>query len=321
QGSQVDLRPVEDKLKAITWCCYNGEQQGTTAMNILFGKVNPSGRLPFTWYYDEAELPNIIDYAVRTNDKVAQKTQVTKTEYLGRTYQYFKGKVRYPFGYGLSYTDFEYSDLHIDRKTVSPDDTIKISFNVTNIGDVDGYEVAQVYVKSPNAGTADRPFKQLRGFDKKMIKSGETVRFEIDLPVYKMYFFDNEQHMIFDQGEYIIEVGHDSEKASQNTAKFMLNGELTRRIAHVVASPSAHFIRDVDTVISTNLSVAFNDESFADLEKDVKITFASANENIAVVDEKGNVTGKASGTTKIIATAEYKSAKSKTSFPVTVNFE
>ena len=99
---QVDIEDFREAAPAILWCTYNGQAQGIAAGNLLFGEANPSGKLTFTWYADESELPDIGDYNIYP----------TETS-MGRTYQYFTGKVSYPFGHGLSYTDFEYSNLQV----------------------------------------------------------------------------------------------------------------------------------------------------------------------------------------------------------------
>ena len=105
---QVDVEEFKENVPAIFWCTYNGQAQGNAMARLLFGEANPSGKLTFTWYQDEKELPHIGDYGIRPNE-----------ESKGRTYQYFTGKVSYPFGHGLSYSSFAYSNLKVDKTMVT----------------------------------------------------------------------------------------------------------------------------------------------------------------------------------------------------------
>lgn len=119
--SQVNIEPFKDNVKGILWSTYNGQAQGNAAGRILFGEVNPSAKLPFTWYTNVSDLADIKDYTIRTEDGGN-----------GRGYQYFKGAVTYPFGYGKSYSSFVYSNISIDKTSVTPNDTITVEFDVKN---------------------------------------------------------------------------------------------------------------------------------------------------------------------------------------------
>ena len=132
-GSSIAINWIDENIPAIIDAWYPGEQGGTAVAEALFGKYNPGGRLPLTFYNSMDELPPFDDYAVKK----------------GRTYQYFTGKPLYEFGYGLSYTKFNYRKLNIASKQ----DTINIQFSISNTGKYDGDEVAQVYVQYPETGT------------------------------------------------------------------------------------------------------------------------------------------------------------------------
>lgn len=151
-GSPLSLIWEDVNLPAIMDAWYPGEKGGTAVAEVLFGKYNPAGRLTSTWHYSLDDLPAFDDY------------DITK-----RTYKYFTGDVLYPFGYGLSYTSFKYSDLNV----VDNGETVDVSFVIKNTGKYDGDEVAQVYVQLPEyEGKA--PIKELKGFKRVFLKKGES---------------------------------------------------------------------------------------------------------------------------------------------------
>ncbi|GHT68483.1 beta-glucosidase [Bacteroidia bacterium] len=168
-GSSLAIDWINENIPAIVNAWYPGEQGGTAVAEVLFGDYNPAGRLPLTYYNSLDELPPFDDY------------DITK----GRTYQYFKGKPLYPFGYGLSYTAFEYKNLKINEKN----DSIKVSFDVKNTGKRDGSEVTQLYVKLPDMNIS-LPVKQLKGFKRVFIKKGATEKIEIVLPKEQLRYWD-----------------------------------------------------------------------------------------------------------------------------------
>jgi beta-glucosidase len=179
---QVDIAGLAPRVPALLWSSYNGQVKGQALADVLTGAVNPSGRLPFTWYGDLGQLPPIDDYAIRP-------TASTR----GRTYQYFTGDVTYPFGYGLSYTGFRYSPLAVDRDRVDANGSVRVTVGVTNTGPVAGEEVVQLYVTTPQAPAAlERPRKRLAGFQKVAVAPQQTVQvsFTVDMP--DLAFFDQQ---------------------------------------------------------------------------------------------------------------------------------
>lgn len=149
-GSSLAINWIDENIPAILNAWYPGEQGGKAVAEVLFGDYNPAGRLPLTYYKDLKELPAFDDY------------DMTK----GRTYQYFKGECLYPFGYGLSYTTFAYSDMNVKEQG----DGYDVTFKVKNTGSMAGDEVSQLYIKTPEAGS---PIKQLKGFSRTHFKKGE----------------------------------------------------------------------------------------------------------------------------------------------------
>ncbi len=153
-GSAVALVPEAENSDAILQAWYGGEKGGQAVAEILFGDVNPSGKLPITFYKSTDQLPDYEDYRMEN-----------------RTYRYFKGDPLYPFGYGLSYTTFEIGKPKFDKKTN------KVTVAVKNSGDKDGTEVVQLYLKRTDDVTG--PIKTLRGFQRVDLKAGETRVVEI----------------------------------------------------------------------------------------------------------------------------------------------
>jgi len=132
---------------------------------------------------------------------------------------YFTGDPLYPFGHGLSYTNFEYSDLEIDRETAGPGETVKVSFKVTNTGKTDGDEVAQLYVRDV-VSSVKRPVRQLLGFRKVGIRAGGSATVSIDLPVDSLSFWDE------DTGEFTIEPGEFEIQVGASSADIRLRSAL-----------------------------------------------------------------------------------------------
>ena len=142
-GSSLAVNWMDEHIPAIVNAWYPGESGGKAVAEVLFGDYNPGGRLPLTYYKSLKDLPDFNDY------------DITK----GRTYQYFKGDVLYPFGYGLSYTTFKYSNLQISDGL----NEILVSFQLKNTGKYAGDEVAQIYVQLPSRNEI-MPIKELKGF-------------------------------------------------------------------------------------------------------------------------------------------------------------
>lgn len=163
-GSAVDIAAIAPYADAVILAWYPGEQGGTALADILFGDVSPSGRLPVTFYQSLSQLPNYSDYNMK-----------------GRTYRYFNGPVQYPFGFGLSYTSFDYKWLQEPKPAYKLNDTINVSVNVANTGNYDGDEVVQAYIEYPNMERM--PLKELKGFKRISIAKGATKEAAINIAV------------------------------------------------------------------------------------------------------------------------------------------
>lgn len=189
-GSSLAINWMDEHIPAIVNAWYPGESGGKAVAEVLFGDYNPGGRLPLTYYKSLDELPPFDDY------------DITK----GRTYKYFKGDVLYPFGYGLSYTSFKYSNLQVE----DGEDEINVSFQLKNTGKCAGDEVAQVYVKLPERNEV-MPVKELKGFERVSLKGGESKRVTIKLRKDLLRYWDEEQsQFVHPSGDYMIMLGASS---------------------------------------------------------------------------------------------------------------
>lgn len=189
-GSSLAVNWMDEHIPAIVNAWYPGEQGGTAVAEVLFGDYNPAGRLPLTYYKSLDELPPFDDY------------DITK----GRTYQYFKGEVLYPFGYGLSYTSFGYSNL----SATDEGKEVSVSFKLKNTGKYKGDEVVQVYVKLPDTGKV-MPIKELKGFRRVTLNRGEKQRVELKIRKDLLRSWDEgKAAFVHPSGNYTIMVGASS---------------------------------------------------------------------------------------------------------------
>jgi len=203
---EVDTSSFQGTTPALLWSSYNGQRQGAALADVLLGKVDPSGHLPFTWYSDQSQLPPITDYDIRP----------TATEY-GRTYQYFTGNVNWPFGYGLSYANFRYSHLTVDRSHVDANASVTVSADVTDTSLAAGATVAQLYATTPDAPAAlQRPIKRLESLQKVSLDPGQTRRLTFTIKVPNLAFFDETANRYqVDDGLYGLQLGTSSSDIAQ----------------------------------------------------------------------------------------------------------
>lgn len=211
-GGEFDLSKWADKVKAIILDWYPGQEGGNALAAIISGKVSPSGRLPFTFWGELDKNPAQQWYKAAPLHPTANRDRYPFTSYgegvfLGyRGVEHFGVQPLYPFGYGLSYTSFEYSDIAVEKAG----DGYDVSFSVSNAGKADAKEVAQVYVAPVNPSLM-RPAKELKGFDKKLIEKGKSLRYTIHLGPEAFQHYDTASHSWkADKGEYKILVGTSS---------------------------------------------------------------------------------------------------------------
>lgn len=190
-GSAISINWAAEHVDAILEAWYPGQAGGTAIADVLFGDYNPAGRLPVTFYKSLDQLPPFRDYNMA-----------------GRTYRYLSDAPLYPFGYGLSYTQFEYSDLQIVPEQIGTNDTVEISFEVTNTGALAGDEVVQLYVRDPESSVV-RPLKELKGFARLYLQPGQSRKIHFRLAASQMSFFENGAHWL-ESGKIEVMVGASS---------------------------------------------------------------------------------------------------------------
>ncbi len=184
-GSALDLSDYEKNTSAIIQAWYSGQRGGDALADILFGRVSPSGKLPLTFYYEEGSLPDFADYHMA-----------------GRTYKFINEKPWFPFGFGLTYTTFEYSNMQVTKD----DNKIMVSADIENTGSFDAREITQVYIKY-NSDAFEKPNHVLAGFTNTFIKKGErkTVSIGLDEKQFGSVLEDGTRKLL--DGEYSIFAG------------------------------------------------------------------------------------------------------------------
>ncbi len=189
-GSPMALPWEVEHLPAILQAWYPGEQGGRAVGEILFGDVNPSGRLPLTFYASTADLPGFTDYSMSN-----------------RTYRYFSGQAEFAFGHGLSYSQFEFQNGSLAAKAIPADGAAKVSFTVKNTGQLDGDEVAQVYYRHVQS-SVPQPKLALCGFARVQLKRGEASRVTVEVPAARLRYWDTQKKQyVVEPGDYEFLVG------------------------------------------------------------------------------------------------------------------
>jgi beta-glucosidase len=214
-GGGVDPGEWLDRVPALLELWYPGERGGTALAEILFGAVNPSGHLPVTFERHWADNPVHDSYYPESGtNRVVYKEGV----FVGyRGYEHNHTEPLFPFGYGLSYTTFKYSNLEVKSSDASSGAAYAVSFTVTNTGARAGADVAQVYVAEA-APSVPRPPKELKGFARVELAAGETKHVSVPLNARAFTFYDvSAKHWHADAGKYSVEVGRSSEDLPLHT--------------------------------------------------------------------------------------------------------
>jgi beta-glucosidase-like glycosyl hydrolase len=311
-----DIEAAQKDFPAIVFSGYNGEKQGTALAQVLFGQQDPSGHLDFTWYADDSQLPDIANYGLTPS----------QTGGLGRTYMYFTGAPTYPFGYGLSYSQFKYSNVRVGPGSVSADGTVDVGFDVTNTGSVAGSTVAQLYA-SPQftVSGVELPKEQLAGFQKtSVLKPGQTQHVNLAVKVSSLSQWDEStlKQTVYD-GAYQFRVGPDSATAA-GSGTVRVHGAITPQVQTVTVQPDQVVFNPGNTLNLTGtnpwiapdtdssleqthatadniVEAADNDQSFADLSH-ARVTYRTSDPRVATVSDTGVVTMRAPGAATIEVT-------------------
>ncbi|HEX5941856.1 MAG TPA: glycoside hydrolase family 3 C-terminal domain-containing protein [Anaerolineales bacterium] len=188
-GSPIALGDIEEMVDAILFVWYPGMEGGRAVADVLFGDVSPAGKLPVTFPRSLDQLPAFDDYSMK-----------------GRTYRYMTEDPLYPFGFGLSYTCFEYSGLQLDRTNIASGDSLDISVMVQNSGSRDSAEVVQFYLSDLRASTTV-PLHHLVGFERVMLKAGESRSVKFTLTPEMMSFYNEDGKLTLEPGEFRLQIG------------------------------------------------------------------------------------------------------------------
>ncbi|QEC44741.1 beta-glucosidase [Pseudobacter ginsenosidimutans] len=208
-GGNVDMQKWISKIPALVHIWYAGQEGGTAIAEILFGKTNPSGKLPVSFEKKWEDNPAFNYYYDPANTKrVAYKEGI----FMGyRHYDRSAVKPMFPFGFGLSYTSFKYNGLTVKNETGASNPKVQVQFTLTNTGKADGAEVAQVYIRPLNA-KVPRPYKELKAFSKTFLKKGEKKTISLTLDANAFQYYSTEKHgFVHDAGDYEIIVAASAE--------------------------------------------------------------------------------------------------------------
>lgn len=214
-GRPLALTNVKDAPDAILNTWFAGSEAGNAISDVLFGKVNPSGKLPMTFPRSLGQVP--IYYNAKNTGRPLDQKLVDKCEYQRFRSNYMDecNTPLYPFGYGLSYTKFNYSDVTVSNANPKGNQTIQASVTVTNSGNYDGAEVVQLYIRDW-VGTVTRPVKELKGFQKVMLKKGESKKVTFDISPENLKFYNGDLKYDWEDGEFDIMIGTNSEEVKRS---------------------------------------------------------------------------------------------------------
>lgn len=214
-GSPVEL-PFKNKVSAIMNMNLSGEGEGEATAKLLFGLACPSGRLSQTWMKRYQDVPFGNEFTSTPNEVYKESIFVGYRHYLS-----LGKEVNYPFGYGLSYTKFGYEGFEVSKQRGG----VEVSFALANLGECDGSEVVQVYVKTKDFASV-RPLRELVGFKKVFLKAGEKANVTLLIPKERLQIYDiSTRKEILEEGDYIFEIGASSAKAIMESSPIHLDGE------------------------------------------------------------------------------------------------
>jgi beta-glucosidase len=214
-GAPFDIGNIKEKSSALVWSWFNGSEGGNALADVILGNVNPSGKLPWTMPKKLSDSP-----AHATNSFPGDET-VEYKEGILVGYRWFDTKniePLYPFGYGLSYTNFEFSDLKTNKESYTDNEIIEVTFNIKNTGDFDGKEVAQLYVSDPES-SVEKAAQELKGFRKIFVKSGDSENVTILLNAKDLaYYNEAKKDWTVEKGAYILKIGKSSREIIKETS-------------------------------------------------------------------------------------------------------
>jgi len=214
-GRPLVLVEENETVPAILNVWFPGSEAGLSIADVLFGDVNPSGKLTATFPRNVGQIPIFYNHK-NTGRPLGNKEG--KFEKFKSNYIDVRNEPLYPFGYGLSYTTFEYSNLKLDQTSISMDGKTNITVDVTNTGNYDGKEVVQLYIRDV-VGSVTRPIKELKGFKKAFIKKGETQTVSFDISVEDLKFYNYDLDFVAEPGDFEVFVGTNSDASLKTSFK------------------------------------------------------------------------------------------------------
>ncbi|MHA1699440.1 MAG: glycoside hydrolase family 3 C-terminal domain-containing protein [Promethearchaeota archaeon] len=209
-GSPFGIEKFADQTPAILEAWYGGLELGNAVADILFGDVNPSGKLPVSWPRTKKDIPTALGFF----EAILQTTkEVVYDEGVFVGYRYYNTHnidLRYPFGYGLSYSEFKFDRLRLSTGTLKGNETLEVSVDITNVSDRAGAEVVQLYIKDLEA-SVPRPVHELKGFQKIQLKPNEKTSVTFKISKKDLTFFDEEKMTwVAENGEFEVQIGNSS---------------------------------------------------------------------------------------------------------------
>lgn len=204
-GRPMIFNDIADQTPAILYTWWLGSEAGNAVAEVLFGDYNPSGKLPISFPRDEGQIPVYYNYFNTGRPLNGDDYEIYKSAYIDMS-----NKAKFPFGYGLSYTSFEYSNLQLSAPSLSQSGTITVSCSIKNIGNKAGEEVVQLYLRD-RVGSVVRPMKELKGFQKVMLQVGESKTLTFEINSEKLSFYNIELNWVAEPGMFDVMLGSSSE--------------------------------------------------------------------------------------------------------------
>lgn len=202
-GRPLAIPWLAENAPSLLECWFLGTQAGNAIADVIFGKYNPAGKLTATFPYSEGQIP------MYYNHLNTGRPMMSESDFYVSRYEDIPNKPVYPFGYGLSYTTFTYSDIKLSANEIGMSDSLKISVEVKNTGKYDGEEVVQLYIRDL-VGSVSRPVKELKGFRKLMIKAGESQQVTFTISSSDLAFYTKDMSFKAEPGEFKVFVGTNS---------------------------------------------------------------------------------------------------------------
>ncbi len=318
-GGMVELAAVRDRVAAILFSGPAGQRQGRAYAAALLGDTNPSGRLNFTWYHDGSQLPAMDNYGITP----------TTTGGLGRTYQYFTGTLDYPFGFGLSYTTFRWSNVEVNAAAADANDSVDVTLTVENTGARSGADIVEIYAKTPAVDGRDVPLRRLVGFAKtRDLAPGETeaISIEISLADTLRLWDDTAKRSRVYPGDWTLEISRAAGDAAEQHL-LRISGDISPAIRHLTAQPPKTVLQvgepldlhgknpwfeglgptGTDLHTQDILTAVRADDSFADLSE-TDLRFHSTAPAVVEVTDAGVVRAVGAGVATVTATLDGETA-------------